>query len=368
MFRERGDVELIARVRILLPTPLMIRHADALTPWEFAEAPYMISFYRPMQCLVDMSAFDALSPVPTVAALNQLEPAVPQTPTDYVRLDGSGVLVANMLQIDFRKPDFDRIREQVSPEQDFGQGDPSGQLIFDIANSLLARLRSVMSSSHVKPLDGMATPWRLEYLADDGQPLPMQPPLIRHVYGASWTWRLTPVTKAIWDAARVLPRDFRPHAWASLLLDSETLLPDIGAAIVVANAALEVFIAWSLDTLAARSAVPMKLWRWINERRSFWQEPSVPEQFDILLDTLAGHSLKGQSRLWEGFQNLRDARNSFNHEGIPRVGKRVLTLAEATELIVRAREIVDWVEGLLPEESRRRRQPRPRIDLRRPLA
>jgi hypothetical protein len=49
------------------------------------------------------------------------------------------------------------------------------------------------------------------------------------------------------------------------------------------------------------------------------REPTVEDQFSVLLSVLVGHSLKDNARLWERLVNLRDARNSFVHTGVCRM-------------------------------------------------
>jgi len=149
--------------------------------------------------------------------------------------------------------------------------------------------------------------------------------------GASWTWRLTPITVAGWDLARSLPSDFRLNAWEALLLDAETFSPDVGTVLVTTSAALEVFMAWALSQLAAASPIPSRLWNWINKRPSFWQ------------------SLRSQPHRWDGFQQLRQTRNSFSHEGVPRIGGRIVSAQQALDLLARARETVDWIWSLVSD-------------------
>jgi hypothetical protein len=153
---------------------------------------------------------------------------------------------------------------------------------------------------------------------------------------------VTAINTAIWSKVQELPRDFRPATW-------DTLLPEIGASIVAVNAALEMFIAWALDELSKLACLKPDLWNWINKRGDWYKEPSVIEQYDELLRILSGKSLKNESHLWEALQNLRSVRNSFTHEGRPMFGGRELTLELAQTLIGRAKEIVDWVELLLPK-------------------
>jgi hypothetical protein len=91
------------------------------------------------------------------------------------------------------------------------------------------------------------------------------------------------------------------------------LLPEVGPALVLAVTALETLISATLNQLASSANLPSGLWEWINNRGDYRKEPSVEEQFDVLLRVLAGKSLRNQSDLWRGFKDLKEARNSFVH-------------------------------------------------------
>ena len=111
-----------------------------------------------------------------------------------------------------------------------------------------------------------------------------------------------------------------------------------------------------LKELASRSdAIPSSLWAWINERDHWSKEPSVVDQFDVLLPTLTGHSLKEEQELWTSLKELRQARNSLAHEGVPCVGKKELDLADTERLVKNAQKIVAWVYAKLPAAMRRSR-------------
>jgi hypothetical protein len=115
----------------------------------------------------------------------------------------------------------------------------------------------------------------------------------------------------------------------------------------------EVFISVLLDRLASRQNLDQTLWEWTKERDGKWlQQPSVEEQFDVLLKYLTGHSLKEEAVLWEAFRNLRSARNSFVHEGEARVGNTALTKDSAAVLVARVNDIVAKVREWIPEEMR----------------
>ena len=65
---------------------------------------------------------------------------------------------------------------------------------------------------------------------------------------------------------------------------------------------------------------------------------------------LSGHSLKEELPLWELFKNLKTARNSFVHEGIPKVGGTEISSATAAKLVAGAADIVKKIREWLPPE------------------
>lgn len=97
------------------------------------------------------------------------------------------------------------------------------------------------------------------------------------------------------------------------------------------------------------------MWEWINDRAdsTHLKAPSVSEQFDSLLKAITGRSLKDEAKLWEGFQNLRKARNSFVHGGVGVIGGKAVDRDQALTLVGVANEILDWIDGLLPVGDRR---------------
>jgi hypothetical protein len=207
----------------------------------------------------------------------------------------------------------------------------------------------------IRFLDPRSVPWKIEYLDDSGAELPKTEALVNQ--RASWSQRiaLSAIPPNCWDRIRDLPSLFFPARYDVLILDAHAALPDIGAAVVLSFTALETLIAAALERLAeTSSSVPKNLWKWINDRRDWRKEPSITEQFDILLQVLSSKSLKDDPRLWGGFLNLKDARNSFVHEGVAAIGKRQVrvTSSQAGELVAIADEIIQYVEALLPAEAR----------------
>jgi hypothetical protein len=141
--------------------------------------------------------------------------------------------------------------------------------------------------------------------------------------------------------------------WAELLLDAMDLDAELGPSLVLAATAVETRIANALDLLAG-GKLSDRLWAWLRDREGdYIRTPSVAEQLDVLLEVLGGRSLKDDARLWAAGVHLRDARNSFVHEGRATFGKskQVVTREKARELIQQAGEIIDFIEGLLPVAS-----------------
>jgi hypothetical protein len=341
----RGRV--IARLRVRLPFTLHVVHVDTFSPHEFPYQGFTVRIWCPSRSKVQHSDVRPNSDVPLRMIVNNLEPAEPQPVSSSVLVDGTGTIEADMLQIDFIKPSFDR-----RPNSE----DPPKELLFLVVNRFLARLRTLTRAAQIQPLRPEHTFWRVDYIEDDGSPLARDERNIRRRANSTGEGRIVPVTTGLWLALASVPADFEPSLWDSLLLDAFGQLPNVGPAIVLANTALEIRIATALDALVQTVNIPPALWQWINDRGDYRKEPSVSEQFDSLLAAFTGKSLKEESVLWGEFQKLRQARNSFAHDGRALIGKsrrEEVTPEIATKLLQQAHAIIDWIDALLPAEMQR---------------
>jgi hypothetical protein len=162
----------------------------------------------------------------------------------------------------------------------------------------------------------------------------------------------------MWDEVHSLPTDYVPPPWESLLLDATLSGVSSGNSIVLATTALEVFISHVLDGLATRRAQPNGLWEWINNRFDHEREPSLEEQYDVLLKVLTSHSLKEDRGLWQAFRDVKSARNSFVHEGIARIGKASEPVDPKTvrSLIHSAELVISKIREWLPDDMRWKQQ------------
>jgi hypothetical protein len=267
--------------------------------------------------------------------------------TEQVTLDAKPAFQADVLTITFQKDSFNRNNTSDDPPELF---------IKSILDYFIGRLRYAAQAPQVKSPDFPRCRWVLEYLNDDGSELAADPDkkMFRRKFGVTHSVSFVACKSDLWDYIFSLPADFEPPAWRTLLLDSRAALPHVGTAVVLAATALEVFIAKLLDALVKDTAVPKDLWDWINDRdNDHNKQPSVVEQFDTLLMVMTGHSLKDEDALWQAFQKLRNARNKFVHEGIPKIGKTLaLTEMETLLLIGQAEAIVAKIREWIPEKNR----------------
>jgi hypothetical protein len=266
------------------------------------------------------------------------------TDPDEVKINGETAVLASMLRIDFQKDTFNRTQG--------AELDPPASVITGAISSFVNRLRHVARGFNVRPPTFPRCPWRLEYVNDDGSAPEPAEGLATVRGGAGFlSFSFVALTPEIWADVHELTPAYQPPPWDALLLDAQGELPKIGTAIVLAATALEVFIARILDQLAVDHILPKELCAWINDRSDYRQEPTLVEQYDTLLKFFTAHSLKEESVLWESFQHLKQARNTFVHEGIARIGNTNVDAPRTAELIAAAGRIVAKIREWIPEAA-----------------
>jgi len=333
---------------------LTLLQDEQIAPYQFDFPPYRVTVHPPYQARIDPSFVDLASSAAFGTVADQLVSVDPPDASPAAAIDGKPIIQANVLQLDFHREEFNRAQEDnLNPSQ----GDPSVELMFSVLNRVLDNIRALFRGAHIKPVGPASTLWHMEYLSDAEEHLTPDPPLIRTKQGGYAKLHLVLLRQTNWAALQSLPYGYSALTWATLLLDAEAALPEVGPAIVLAATALETLISVSLDHLVRRTAIPPQLWRWINDRGDdYRKQPSTLEQWDILLPIVSARSLKvEQQQLWEVFQHLRDARNSFVHDGRAVFGKNKVevTPTKAAELVTGAKAILDWLEPLLPQALQR---------------
>jgi len=336
---------MIARFQILLPQPLLVPAGVEYPPIELEHRGYAIRVGTPYKAELDPAQLHQESTVPVGALSLALSPAVDQPVSPTTTLDGGPAVLADALPIEVIADEFDRTK---------GTDDPPDEVAFEVANSVLTRLRTLGRSFEIVPVTPESTVWLKTFLNDDGTELEVDPTKYRRRGGGSFIAKLHAVPENMWRAVDTLSFDHQPKPWEDLLLDAAEILPRIGPSIVLMSAAIETRIDTALDILAETAGWNEEFWKWFRKRnKDFWKEPSVNEQLSVVLRGLTGRSLKDEPRLWEGHVKIRKARNAFAHEGVAAIGDEPVDLEKARELRRLAEEIVDWIESLLPEAERR---------------
>lgn len=272
------------------------------------------------------------------------EPANPPAFVDMT-IDGEPTFVVDAIEVDLHGT-FDR-SENV-------KADDIKRLALAVLQTVFARLRCYGRAFFMK-FDARSVSWRLRYLSDTGEELQPEAGLVRGRGSSSVTvpafmW----IAPEQWVSLEAIATTSAPPS-DELWLDALEALPHVGAAVVLAYTAIEVRIASALNILATNSPniVGGEIWAWINDREQFLKEPSVEEQLTDLMQMMSGKSLKKEKQLWDGYCNLRKARNSFAHEGKAiQLDKTPVTPTRAQELIHSAGGIIDWIESALPEIHR----------------
>jgi len=249
------------------------------------------------------------------------------------------------MRIDFYKEDFDRTAA--------GPIDPPEDVIQRAVGDFHIRLRFTTRAAHASTVSFPWNQWRLEYTKDEGSELEAQEGYVKARGRSRLRWSFIGISPEVWDNAFRLRSEFEVPSWDGLRLDAIAALPNVGTALVLAATSLEVFLSVLLDDLASSKRLSDSLWKGITTRDGrILQQPSLDEQFDVLLKELTGHSLKEDAALWEAFKNLKSARNSFVHESVGRIGNRTLSGDEAAVLVGRVDSIIAKIREWIPEDMK----------------
>lgn len=309
---------MLARLYVRIRPGVYIPEGEQYKPCDYKLKRYLIREYFPIRS--DRAAADATA--------------------DEIQINGVKAFYADTIHIDFIKKRFER-RIGKPP-------DPPADLIAKVVNSYLLRLRHATRAGQVRTVNFPIATWKLTYLMDDESKLPVKKGYTNGHGGGASTVSWIVLNRDIWDSMHKLPPDYSPPPWDSVLLDANLELPNVGPAVTLAAMSLEVFIVNLLDKISAFKRFSRPLWKWITDRGHFTKDPSTPERFDVLLKELTGHSLKDEPKLWEVFKNLREARNSFVHEGTATIGEKPVSESTARELVSGASSIIAKVREWTP--------------------
>ncbi len=353
---------MIARFRILLPYTVFVPEGARLDPIKQTVASYQVTIHPPYQTKLLLQDLDLFSEKSPIDLLEDLEPVSDPTFFDQVLIGGRRGGPSTLIQIDFQADSFSRKRGQ-EPQRI----DPGAEFIFAILNSFLSKIRSLTRSPYVKNVTPNESHFRITYLDDEGTLLPEDKELFRDFRCGNIEFNANHVSEAIWNQIQSLPDSYAPLPYEKLLLDAQSMMSEIGACIFLMHAALELLVEHALDILKeAMPASSREIWSVLTDKQRY----RVAEQYKDLLPLVSGGRslVKELPDHWNAFMKLCKARNGFAHEGKLVVEGNELYLDDVKEIFRKVKEIVDFVEELLPIEKRRQPFSGAKIDIGKKLA
>jgi len=248
---------------------------------------------------------------------------------EFVRMDGQFVCHADLLQIDFFGDGFERRSGTAD--------DPNPTEVERVTRDVVRRLRYTLGAPWFREFPLHKVFWVIRYLADDESELPETAGFVRIRGHAPFEFIFTGFDEHSWHAAQRLGTDFTPLLWESLHLDARFLLPEVGPAIVLAYSAIEA----ASEQLVRQNALSSQVAQRLLKKR-------VPDRLDIVASQLIGTTLKADPILWQAFDELRRARNSFAHAGRAMLNGTIVDEHMASALVDRSEPVLRWIESHLP--------------------
>ena len=337
---------MVAHFLILLPQPFFLKadveYVSVSTTTDGID--YVI--HSPVQSELRSEAKGG----PVGIILSKVVPAANPGIDQDMTIDGQAVVACDLVRVDAHAPEFDR-----SSGFDV-KADPVVGHVFELVNRWLILYRTITGATMVRAVSTDSATWRVIYRADDGTELAVSEGSVRgrgmvrvEVAGRS---TLTPeFWRDLWSA---IPDDYEVARWDELRVDAAELLPNIGAALVLAYTALEIRIDDAIEVLAGSSITDRQVWNWFVRKRPLAMLPSTEDKAKALFRIFTGSSMADSDEVWRTFTRLRKARNAFAHGGVARNEQgQALTVADAAALVAESRSVQDWLESHLPPTRRR---------------
>ena len=192
---------MIARVRLALPFLITIPKEEEIETIEYEEGGYHRTIFPPYRAELNQTDTLLLDTSSMQEVLEKLSPVVSPPIVPTMQLDGKPVFQVNALQTIFQKDNFDR--RVVLPME---LHDPTEEFIFKVANDFLSKFRSVTQGTNIKLIG--KTIWKLQYLTDAGEELPLNPDLYRANFGYTGHVAWAFLNKEIMTKIKSLPQNY----------------------------------------------------------------------------------------------------------------------------------------------------------------
>jgi hypothetical protein len=330
---------MITRVAVHLPVSLWLEQNSALDPFDAHFNGRIVRIYPPSQSAFDIRP-DEHGQFNINELLKQLRPVPKPKVYEYVKMNGSFVKHADLLEIDFIQDVFDR--RAGGPEE------PAPTDVEAVVQNIIARLRYTTGAPKFREFALNQTYWITRYLNNEGNELPEQEGFVRARVHAPFEFTFSGLDAHSWAVSRSLDFTFQPHPWERLYLDAHFLLPEVGPALTLALSAIET---------AADELIRDRLHTKPEEAESLIRGRRLGQRLDEVARDLTGTSLKDDPGLWNSFNRLRLARNASSHAGRPLLDGKVIDRQVAFEIIVATEPILRWIEQLMSAGHQTRRDP-----------
>ena len=124
--------------------------------------------------------------------------------------------------------------------------EPSLDLLFQIANNYLAKIKAVTQGFMISTL-GEESNWGIQYLNDDDSKV--DDGLTKSLWGSAFEHHVCFLSKESIQAVKKLPNEYKLKSYESLMLEADAIMPSAGAAIILAFSSIEAAIDRALNSL-----------------------------------------------------------------------------------------------------------------------
>jgi hypothetical protein len=343
---------MLALLRVFLPFDIHLSCGETLSPITVAEQDngLRVTIHPPYASKAKRDDSRPTVYGRAVEAFAAMDRDDSPSPVENVRLDGSACVVANCLQIDFAKAEFDRRIPSSGPE--YEQTDPPLEYMFGLINKVVESFRALGKVAFLRSFSHDQTSWVLLYCNDDLTELPRTEGLLRGRHGTARSWQVFGLNRSLWQKVSENLLTAKLPTWERLFFDALSILPEIGPAIILGFSAVETLASVAMDALS-KDKLPPTVWDWITERKPYFHRPNTEQLLDVFIKAFSGNSLKESQALWKSFTDLNKARNNYAHRGELTIDGKPIDLHQARDLIGGVGGILDWIESRLPPEMRR---------------
>jgi hypothetical protein len=185
-----------ARFGLLTSNVFYVPAGTIFKPLEFDREIWHVRMCGPVQS--KYLAEGSPGVIPSDLASAATDPRV----SERVKVNGAETLECDLLIVEVEAPSFDRSDEEAKKLLD---------VAISAANQWLIACRVLRGAHQVGPVTALGCSWRVDYLADDGKPLPPETGKVGHRRSVRMVLPAIPtLTDHEWEAMNAVGPDFAP--------------------------------------------------------------------------------------------------------------------------------------------------------------